>query len=195
MNKPSHSKAINKLMFILLLLVFGAFGLFLILNWKYISDSDLHFRNVISEAIFANGRDDLAIMEEWGFYYPWAVVCFLVYLQSVMMTYLLVKKNLDLSRRQWVVLVGLLIIFIFLPILLEYFETSFHSRILENLEDYVDDFVTVGILIFTFLLLFASSILFFVKRFRNYKKFFVISFFTVFLNLVFIYSFIELFFD
>ncbi len=177
------------------MLVCGAFVLFLILNWKYISDADLHFRNVISEAIFANGRDAEAIIQDWGFYYPWAVVCFLVYLQSVMITYLLVRKNLELSSWQWVFLIGFLIVFMFLPTLVEYFETSISSRALGDIEYYVDDFVTMGIIIFTVLLFFTSLALFFAKRFKNYTRFFTISFFTALLNLVFIYSFIELFFD
>lgn len=182
-------------MFITLLVVCCAFVLFLILNWKYISNSDLHFKNVISEAIFVNGRGNLAIIQDWGFYYPWATVCFLIYLQSVMTTYLLVKKNLKMSLQQWASLIGALIAFMFLPIFLEYLETLFSFRAFGDLEYYIDDFVTGGIIIFTVLLFFTSSIPFLVKRFRIYKKFFALSFFTVLLNLVFIYSFIEFFFD
>lgn len=182
-------------MFITLMFVCAAFGLFIILNWKYISNPDLQFRNVISEAIFTSGKGELAIIPDWGFYYPWAVVCFLIYLQSVSTIYLLTKKNLELSRKHWALFIAILIFFMFLPILIEYFESLFNSKALGDLEYYVDDFVTVGLIIFTIFLFFTSLILFFVRRFKNYKTFFAISFFTVLLNLFFLYSFIELFFD
>lgn len=175
--------------------VCATFVLFIILNWKYISNPGLHFRNVISEAIFTSGKGELAIIRDWGFYYPWAVVCFLIYLQSVLTIYLLTKKNLELSRKHWALLIGILTVFMFLPILIKYFESLSNSKALGDLEYFIDDFVTAGSIIFTVLLFFTSLILFFVRRFKNYKKFFAISFFTVLLNLVFIYSFIELFFD
>lgn len=176
-------------MFITLILVCAAFGLFIILNWKYISDPDIQFRNVISEAIFANGRDAEARMKQWGFYHPWGVVCFLVYLQGVMAIHLLIKKHLALSRLQWLFLIGTLAFYMFIPRLWEYFD------IMEDSDFFVPDIVTGGTVIFTLFLFFASLILFFQRKFSSYRKFFAISFFTVMLNLVFIYSFFELFFD
>lgn len=172
-----------------------AFGLFIILNWKHISNPELHFRNAISEAIFAYERDDLAIMRYWGFYYPWSVVGFLIYLQSVLITYLLIKKNLYLSSIKLMAIISSLIFLMFLPTLLEFLSDVFESRILKNLEIDISDFISTGIMICTILLFFCSIIMFFVKRCRKFRKLFALSIFTVIMNVIFIYSFFELFFD
>lgn len=182
-------------MSITLMLVCGAFGLFIILNWKYISDPDVQFRNVISEAIFTSGKGELPLIRDWGFYYPWILVGFLIYFQSFLCIYLLIRKNLSLTLRQLIILISSLIFIMFLPMLLEYLSSFLGCKVLRDLGSRINDINVSGLMILIIILFFTSSILFFSKRYRNHRKFLALTFITVLLNLVFIFTFIELFFD
>ncbi len=172
-------------MFITLMLVCAAFGLFIILNWKYISDPSLlpHYNG---NSIFEY-QEDLAKFRHWGFFYPWNVLGFLIYLQSFMIAYLLIKKNLGLSLRNWVVIISSIILIFFLPEILKFLSVQLNfsvQRIISN--------IMMILIIINF---FFSIWMIFLKPYRHCTKFLSITFFTAVMNIVFIFSFMELFFD
>ena len=191
--KQDHHKTFNLLMSITLMLVCAAFGVFLILNWKYISNPQL-LPNYRGNSIFEY-QEDLARFRHWGFFYPWIVLGFLIYFQTFLLAYLLIRKNLNFSLRKWIIiLVGTLLIYFF-PTILDFLSELFHFNPYDYTSLSFSRLISNGLMLLIVILFFMSVMMLFLKPFRNYTKFLAITFFTSVLNVVFIFAFMELFFD
>ncbi len=193
MTKPDHSKTINQLIFIALLVVCSAFGLFIILNWKYISNPFL-IPNYRGNSIFEY-QEDLAKFRYWGFFYPWNVLGFLIYLQTFMVTYFLIKKNLNFSTLQWIIIIFSLIFIYTSPEILDFLSNTIGFNPYNYIDLNLHRTISNVLMILVVILFFVSIWMIFLKSFRHYRKFLAITLFTAIMNIIFIFAFMELFFD
>ncbi|MGB1037879.1 MAG: hypothetical protein ACPGYY_04470, partial [Bacteroidia bacterium] len=105
--KINYSKSINLIIPILQSLTLVGLGIFLIVNWHFISNPQLLPNYFEGQSIFGNGRDNFAKLRNLLFYYPWDLIQYLIYLQSILLIYLLFKKNLIINLRQGLVIIAL----------------------------------------------------------------------------------------
>ncbi|RFN59575.1 hypothetical protein [Marixanthomonas ophiurae] len=191
----SFPKLIINTLFLLLILICTAFTIFLIVNWNFISNPALVPGYVESQATFAYGRDDLAKFRNWAFNYPMAILPYLIYIQSILLVHLIIKKNLLLNKLQWVALFVFLLFMIFSDYIFDNLSEIFNSNYYRQTGYDINDILGVLFNIAFLFVLISSLILIFIPRFKNYRKLFTLNIITIVVFVIFIFSFIEFFFD
>ena len=192
---PKMYKLIYKLISVVQILASITLLIFLIINWKYIANPHLLERYYDAQAVFSYGRDGIAKYRHILFYYPFAIFPYLIYLQSVLLTFLLIKKHLVASKQTWILIFGVMIFIIFsdaifnnLAILLK---SNYHRKAGNGLND------MLGTLVFFafFLLPIISTVLLVKRKLIKYRKVFYLNISTISIYILYIISFIDLFFD
>ena len=176
-------------------MICAAFSVFLIVNWNYISNPELVPGYVETQAIFSYGRDNLAKYRHWGFHYPMAVIPYLIYIESVLLVHLIFKKNLILSKVKWIITLTFLLIMIFSEFIFDNLYKLIDRNEFWNIEYQFDNIIGTGFYVAVLFLLIASSILMFITKFKKYRKFLILSLSTILLLVIFVFAYLEFFFD
>jgi hypothetical protein len=177
-----YSKIINNTILGIIILICAAFSVFLIVNWNYISNPELVPGYVETQATFSYGRDNLAKYRHWGFQYPMAVIPYLIYIESVLLVHLIFKKNLLLSKVQWIITLTFLLIMIFSEFIFANLYKLLDRNEFWKIEYQFDNII-------------ASFILMFIPKFKKYRKFLILSLSTILLLVIFVFAHFEFFFD
>lgn len=190
-----YNKLINYLILSIIVLICSALGVFLIINFNNIANPELVPGYVEGQATFAYGRDSYARFRNWGFYYPMSVIPYLIFFESILLALLIINKKLKFKKTQWILI---LMIFLFLAFSNHIIDFLIQLLNIENpwrIEYHIGNlFEIVFYLGFLFLLV-VPPILFFLKKFKNYRKFLILIFTTVLTMIVFIIAHLEFFFD
>lgn len=190
-----YSKFIINIILVLILLLFAAFCIFIILNWNYISDPKLLSGYVEGQSVFANGRENLAEFLKWGFNYPSSVVTYLIYIESVLLLNLILRKNLLLSKVNWIVTLLFLLFMLFSDSIFGNLYKFIDRNDYWKIEYRFDYFLNVAFIIAYSFLLIASPILMSNPKFKKYRKLLILNLSTIILFLIFIFSHFVFFFD
>jgi hypothetical protein len=174
-------KSINTIISVALILCYFAVLLFIIANWKYISDPS-QISDFPKSSLFAY-KDHLVKFQDWGYSYPWKIICYLSLFQIIILMILITNKKINLNK--W----GLISQLTILTLL--FFSSSFS----ETLYTFEGDFLLPASLCFSVYLSFSSIILLFMKQFKKHRKFFVLNLITSISCVLFLYGYILLFFD
>jgi hypothetical protein len=174
-------KSINTIISFALILCYFAVLLFIIANWKYISDPS-QISDFPKSSLFAY-KDHLVKFQDWGYSYPWKIIYYLSLFQTLILLILITYKKINLNK--W----GLIS---FLTILILLF---FFSSISETLYTFEDDFLLPASLCFSVFLSFFSIILLYMKCFEKHRKLFVLNLITSISSILFLYGYMLLFFD
>jgi hypothetical protein len=156
------SKKINYAIVFLLSVAFLAFGIFLILNRDYISNPYLNPYYRESTSIF-NYNEKLARFRNWGFFYPWNIISYLSFFQTILLGFLIIRKELKMR-----------------PIEIIFISVSLLSIFLIN------DLVILSFYIVV-CLLFSTIILFFLKKFKKHRFFLFLNLLTILAWIIFLF--------
>jgi hypothetical protein len=190
-----YSKIINNTILGIIILICAAFSVFLIVNWNYISNPELVPGYVETQATFSYGRDNLAKYRHWGFQYPMAVIPYLIYIESVLLVHLIFKKNLLLSKVQWIITLTFLLIMIFSEFIFANLYKLLDRNEFWKIEYQFDNIIGTAFYVAFLFLLIASFILMFIPKFKKYRKFLILSLSTILLLVIFVFAHFEFFFD
>lgn len=163
-------KITNIVIIFLQLVAVFAFGVFIISNWSYISNPyqipTYHGTNSIFEY-----QHFLAKYKDWGFFYPWIIIIYLTFFQTILLGFLVFKKG---RKLKWIeiIFVSVFLLLIFL----------------------IKDLVSVSFY-FVAILILGTIFLFFRKTMKAYRFFLFINVTTIILWNIFLFGYIELFFD
>lgn len=172
------NKSIPWIISILLLLIGSAFAFFIYTNWAYITNPSLIPNYHEGNAFFAYGNDALATYRNWGFYYPMAVIPYILFVQTILLLRLIVKKHRNLSLNQWALVFLAITIAILIP----------SSQTITRL------FLWLILLLVLFAGI-APIVLLFISHYRKHWRFYGQTIFTSLLYIVFVNAYFVLFFD
>lgn len=170
-------------------------GVFLFFNWSSISDPSVLPSYYGSQSIFGHGRSHLALYRFWTFYFPLAVIPYLIGVQVVLLIHLLFKKHLNLTKGFWyLVFIGFLLFCVFSDSTLHYIYQWLHIDGLSEWFYVLRDLMLALWFVLTLFLVLGSSLLMFIPQFKSYRKWLVLNISTVVLFLFYCYGYIRLFF-
>jgi len=178
-------KSINNIVSIVLFFIYFAVTIFIFANWNYISNSS-EISNFPKSSVFEY-RQHLAKFKDWGFFYPWKIICYLGLFQIIILTIIRIYKKIYLSK------LGLASIITIL--LLMFFSSSISEIILNNNFYFESDFLFPATLCFSVYLLIISVFLLFMKNYIEHKKLLILNIITSISCLIFLYGYMQLFFD
>jgi hypothetical protein len=190
-----YSKFINNTIIGIILLLCTAFSVFLIINWNYITNPELVPGYIETQATFSYGRDNLAKYRHWGFHYPMAIIPYLIYIESVLLLHLIFKKNLWLSKVQWIMTLTFLLIMIFSDYLFDNIYKVIDRNEFWKIQYYFDSVLGTASFVTILFLLIASIILIFIPKFKKNRKLLILCLSTILLFVIFIFAHFEFFFD
>ena len=163
-------KKINYILITLQIFTLIAFGIFIISNLEYILNPTLIPNYNENGSIFEYEKEKFAKFKDWGFFYPWYVVLFLTFSQTIILGILLIKKNkINMSE---LILTSILVLLLFF--LNDVIQFSFYIAII------------------LFLLIIISS---FLKKMKLKRSFLLLNMVTLIFWVVFLFTYMKLFFD
>ncbi len=189
------SKFITYAILIVLIITCIALGIFLITNWNFINNPNLVPGYIETQATFSYGRDNLAKYRYWCFHYPMATIPYLIYIQSILLVHLIFKKNLLLTKFQWLAIFLFLLFMIFSDFIFDNLSEIFDSNNYRQAGYHFNNFLGSSFFIAFLFLLFASIILMFIAKFKNYRKFLILNLATILVFVIFVFAHFEFFFD
>ncbi|HBY68784.1 MAG TPA: hypothetical protein DEG69_14185, partial [Flavobacteriaceae bacterium] len=105
------------------------------------------------------------------------------------------KKNLLLSKVQWMITLTFLLIMIFSEFIFDNLYKLIDRNEFWKIEYQFDNIIGTAFYVAFLFLLIASSILMFIPQFKKYRKFLILSLSTILLLVIFIFAHFEFFFD
>jgi hypothetical protein len=188
-------KLINYVILATLFLICIAFGFFLKTNWNFILNPELVPGYVEGQSTFQYAREDLAYYRNWCYHYPMTIIPYLIYIESILLAHLIFKKNLLLTKLQLFTIVLFLLFIIFSDYIFDNLLELFNSNNLRQIGYRFNDFLDASFYIAFLFLLIGSPILMFFAKFKSYRTLLILNISTILMYLIFIYAYMELFFD
>lgn len=170
-------------------------GVFLFFNWNLISDPTSLPSYYGSQSIFGHGRADMALYKFWMFFFPLAVIPYLIVVEVLLMGHLLIRKHLNIRVKTWLIVsIGFLLCGFSNDVIDLVYNWSVNNQMDKWLYIIRDISLALGFIL-TLILALGSGILMFTPQFKKYRTWFVINLLTVILFVSYCYGYVKLFFD
>lgn len=177
---------ICRVIFAILIWCGVSFAVFLVTNWDYIFNPHQIPYYTESRSIFGHGHDDLAKYRVVCFEIPFIITSYLIVIETILVLNLRFKTTLTMTKLHYSVIVIFFLIMIF---------PNVFSEELEEKIQKIKDLLPFFNLIFCLYIILVSVVLLFIKRYKSYRAFLFLNIITVLIYLIFVFAYLEFFFD